>query len=464
MTKHLWLALLTLALVGCPPVNDDDVVTDDDDDDDGAPSIYEFDNASYSGQVFRHVLISDTKGWIGGMTDRLDAGWFPADGDVVAELDFFFEFDGDVGGDLEHGVSAPLPLDQETYADIASGKDLVGKLAGNDEVGQHEDWSTAFVGWDEDGVTTPESLVRLWFEQLEDQAIAWSVGDYPLDPTGAPVGGVYVTEDGRDLQQLVQKFLLGAVAYSQGTDDYLDDDTAGKGLLADHTADEEGEDFTALEHAWDEGFGYFGAARTYGLQTDDDIADVGAFDADGSGTIDLLSEFCFGHSVNAAKRDRGAVAATDLSAQGFDAFVAGRALLASTDGALTDDEFALLQGYRDEAVAAWEAAIAATVVHYVNDTLQDMAAIGTADYSFGSHAKHWSELKGFALSLQFNPRSSLTDDELIELHDLIGTAPALEGDDLDGYRADLIAARALVGEAHGFDAANLGDDEGLGGW
>ena len=40
----------------------------------------------------------------------------------------------------------------------------------------------------------------------------------------APIASVTVTETGLDLRQLIQKFLLMAVPFSQGTDDYLDDD------------------------------------------------------------------------------------------------------------------------------------------------------------------------------------------------------------------------------------------------
>ncbi|MCP4870096.1 MAG: DUF4856 domain-containing protein [Proteobacteria bacterium] len=460
------LLLLIPLLVACPTV---DPVPGDDD----APSTYTYtfesrfdgeDSVAYSGQTFRHVLIHDLKSWIGGLTPRLDEGWFPAEGDVVAELNFFLEFDGDTSGGLEHGITTTLGVDQVTYGDIASGKDLLGKLAGNDPVGQHATWATDFVGWDDPLVTTPESLVRLWTYQIEDQAIAWSTGGYPLDPTGAPVPAVYVTAEGHDLNQLMQKFLLGAIAYSQGTDDYLDDDLADGGLNSDHEAARDGANNTALEHAWDEGFGYFGATRDYGLHTDDEIADMGAFDADGSGSIDLLSEYAFGHSVNAAKRDRGSVEATDWTAQAWTGFVEGRAILAASNGPLTDEEMAALQLRRDDAVEAWEAALGATVIHYINEVIVDGEAIGTDGYSFADHAKHWSEMKGFALGLQFNPRSKLAPDRFAQLHELIGMAPALAGDDVAAYNADLITARDMLGDRLDLDPANLGDDHGLGGW
>lgn len=426
-------------------------------------------SVAYSGQVFRNLLIDDMKTRIGGLTDRINEGaFFPVLGDVESELLFYFEFDSSAYGMVEHDKTVAGECLQTTYDDVSSDKDLVGKIAGNDPVGQHVDWSTGFVGWDEGDVSTPEDLVRFWIDRIDVQAADWSNGAIPTDPSGAPVPAVYVTADGLDLQQLLEKFLRAAVGFSQGADDYLDDDTDGKGLLSDHTALVDGKPYTALEHQWDEGFGYFGAARTYDEWTDDEIADLAGRDANGDGYIDLQSEVNWGHSTNAAKRDRGAVVATDYTQDAWDGFVAGRQLLADTAGTeLTPEQFAELQGYRDQALMAWEKAIAATVVHYINDTLQDMGDIGTADYSFADHAKHWGEMKGFALSLQFNPRSPMSDTDFAQMHGLMGSRPLLSDATqtaLDGYASQLVQARALLGSAYGFDDANLGDDNGENGW
>ncbi len=425
-------------------------------------------SVSYSGQVLRQVLIDDMKSHLGGLTDRLNTGFYPVEGEVAQELEFYLEFDSSVGGQVPLYVSTDPAPTQTVYDDISSGKNLLEKLAGNDTTGQHKDWSTEFVGWNETGGSSPEALVRQWMQEIDTQAVAWSAGDIPLDPSGSPVPAVYVTPDGRDLQQLLQKFLRGAVAFSQGADDYLDDDLDGKGLNADHTAAEDGEPFTALEHQWDEAFGYFGASRSYPDWTDADISDTPGMDVDGDGTVDLLREMNWGHSVNAAKRDLGAVAATDFTAEAWSGFYSGRALLADTAGtALTADQKAELAGYRDTAVAAWEKAIAATVVHFINDTLQDMGTFDTEAYDFGNHAKHWSEMKGFALALQFNPRSPLSDEHFALLHDLLGDSPTLENaeeSERDSYAAGLVQARDLLGTAYAFDTANLGDSHGENGW
>ena len=430
-------------------------------------------SVSYTGQIHRHLLINDLESEIGALTSAIDDGsMVPAPGDVRDRLLFYFDFDGEVGGALQHTVTTSPPAEQATYGEVSS-KDLRGKLAGNDEVGQHVEWNDGgLVGWTADHVATPTDLVLRWFDQLDELAVARANGELATDPSGAPITKLHVTAEGQDIQQLLQKFLLGAIAFSQAADDYLDDDTDGSGLLSDNVErDGEGKPFTALEHAWDEGFGYFGAARDYGLYTDDEIAGEGGrdgwasgyHDTDGDGDIDLTQEFNWGHSLNAAKRDRGAVVETDFSGGAWKGFVRGRTLIAEAGGALDDDQLAALRAARDDVLSNWERAIAATCVHYINDVLQDMGA-GDA-YDFYDHAKHWSELKGFALGLQFNRMSPLAAADFATLHDLIGQAPALPGSEgFDAYAEALLTARTLLGAAYGLDPANLGDENGQGGW
>jgi len=465
-------------LVACggngPDTSDTDRTTTIDTD---LPLVYAFtsrfdgeDSVSNSGQAFRNLLIADMKTHLGGVTGRIETGdIFPVDGEIDGEMEFYCDFDSSTSGDLPHLFSASPSTLQLTYNDVSSDKNLEEKIAGADEIGQHVDWNTAFIGWGEPGSTSPLALIDDWSERVDQQAVDFSNGNPPLDPDGVPVPAVYLTPEGQDLQQLLEKFLRGSIAFSQGADDYLDDDTPGKGLLADHTVAEEGKNYTALEHAWDEGFGYFGAARDYAQWTDDEIADVGTFDADGDGHIDLKTEVTWGHAVNAAKRDRGSAdtAPNDFTADAWEGFARGRQLLANTDGALTDDQMTELQMWRDQAVESWEKAIASTAVHYINDVLQDMSAMDTDDYDFAGHAKHWSELKGFALSLQFNPRSPVTDGDFAALHDLLGTAPVLETapiEDRDAYAEALLDAKDILRTSYGFDAANMGDDVGEGGW
>ena len=427
------------------------------------------DSVAYSGQVFRHVLISELDAHLGGMTARLDGGsWQPAPGEAGEELTFYLDFDSSTSGSVPLQLRTDPAALQGVFDDISGDKDLAGKLAGNDPVGQHQDWGTTLVGVGEAGSVGPDALVRGWFAEIDAQAVAWGAGAVPVGPTGTPVPRVAVTPDGRDLQQLVRTFLQGAVSFSQGTDDYLDDDTEGKGLLSDHTARVDGAVYTELEHQWDEGFGYFGAPRSLDLWSADTLADRGYQDDDADGAIDLLAEHAFGHAVDAGRRDRDAAAPTGWSQVAFGHFLAGRTLLAETAGsALTDAQLAELQAHRDGAVAAWEAALAATVVHHLNGTLRAVGSMGTDAYDRGAHAADWSAAKGTALSLQFNPRSPLADADLLTLHEMLGEAPLPDGAGPEA-RADravvLRDARALLGAVYGLDISNLGDDDGSNGW
>ena len=88
----------------------------------------------------------------------------------------------------------------------------------------------------------------------------------------------------------------------------------------------------------------------------------------------------------------------------------------------------------------------------------------------GSHArlaKAWSELKGFALCSQFNPDSPLSAEAFARLHTLIGDAPVLPAAGeaaVTAWREALREARGLIATTWGLPAANLGDDDGAGGW
>jgi hypothetical protein len=461
------------------------------------PSTYKFksrfvstddDSAEVSGQYFRFVLIKDMATTISNLTGRATKGELANSGDVVSALKYFYNFDIDTSGSDNILMATTPSLSQTKYSDISStNKDLTSKVAGNDATGQHKTWSDgiSFKGWSDqmstgNTVGTPEKLVLAYFERLEDLHINFSNGTYQVDPAGNNLTStVYVDSQGRDYKQLIEKFLLVSVAFSQGTDDYLEEGTTGKGLDSNNTVAVDGKSYSSLEHQWDEGFGYFGAARNYNDYTDDEIAassgrdafKSGYNDANSDGAIDLKTEVNFGASVNAAKRDRGSSssATTDFTKNAFDAFLKGRTIITEANGALSTDAMTALKVQRDKAVLNWEKAIAATVVHYCNDTLQDMAKFNTSDYSFTDHAKHWSELKGFALGLQFNPNSPLTDANFELFHQKIGDAPVLPNStttaqQITDYKTAIKEAKAILKSAYSFNDANMGDDNGQNGW
>ncbi|MGH8502174.1 MAG: DUF4856 domain-containing protein [Gammaproteobacteria bacterium] len=476
---------LTALLCACGGDGDDNAGLPGDD---GAPAgSYAFDSrfiegassVAYAGQTFRHLLIADLTAYMEAIEEGQDGFGGPAnDPQVIRDnLNFYYRFSA-------AGENAPYLLETTppatpgpTYAMVSSATTLSEKIAGNDNPlrrGELKGWATGLT------TQTPEGLVEYWFDVIADNAT-----DNIPNPGNIPT----VTATGLDLRQLVQKFLLGAVAYSQGAEDYLNSD---EGLRAQNNAQEDGtEPFTTLEHHWDEGFGYYGAARDFNNLSDEQIAEDIANDTNGDGVIDLYSEYNWGHSQNSAKRDLGSspAARTDFTKGAFDALVAGRTIIARADGPLTTAEFTALEAQRDIALENWEKSISATVVHYINDTLKAMndPAYDASTGSTGNLtdlAKVWGELKGFALSLQFSPYALLSDADFDQVHELLGDAPVLadgsqNGQDyegspdcpcggaaerVEGYRNALREARAIVAQAYAFAPANVGDANGENGW
>jgi len=479
----IFLAIFVVLAATTTACGDDSAVTPDGGA--GVRSGYSFESrftpgaesVDHGGQTTRQVLLAD----LGTEMERLaegvrDGTIDPTDvdeeGEVVARLNAFYR---DGSSDLG---TRPLPdfVDdgdatcEATYEDLGS-SNLLAKTAGEDTVTDHRDWTTEFVGWTDTSVLggapvgSPVALVDAFFLTFENQvrACALAVDDCPKTPAGEALP-LHVTPDGLDLVELVQKHLLGAIHFSQGTDDYLDDDVADKGLLGDNTMpNEDGAASTTLEHAWDEAFGYFGAASDYDDYTDDEIRGAGGrpeyaggyHDTNGDACIDLFAEYNWSASVNAAKRDAGSTTMTALTDRAFEAFVAGRTLITEAGGELDAEQNVTLRTHRDAAAAAWEEALGATVIHYINELRADLGTCGGADYSFVDHAKHWSELKGFALSFQYNPRSPWNaGSDFAALHMAIGDSPVLCDGDTTAHDAALLGARDSLRDAYGFDASD----------
>lgn len=485
MKRALWIGLwvgLVATFAGC---GDGEGAPGGSGGDTSVPPRYQFERngqstVSYTGQSTRQVLIEDLVGLMKTLSAETLAGQnlerYDTREEVYALLTPLYEEGGlaDPMRAIPELVAEGDSTVQSTYADF-NDANLESKLAGNDAVTDHEDWNGgAFVGWSSPNLVvnaagdlgapaTPEALLLALFWTFADQVAQGAVGSFPID-AATPL---YLTPDGHDLTQLVEKFLLAAVNFSQGADDYLDDDVEDKGLRAPNEIDGESP-YTILEHHWDEGYGYWGAARDYSAYTDEEIAaaggragyDNGYHDSNDDGEIDLLSEYNFGASVNAAKRDLGSAdgARTDFTADADLAWRTGRAIIAAAYEAGEDVDLAALGAQRDIIVSTWEKAYAATAIQYINEVLNDMDAIGTLVYSFADHAKHWSELKGFALSFQFNPRSPMSESDFASVHAAIGDAPvgaSVTPVDDATYRMQLLEARSLIGDAYDFDEANV---------
>jgi hypothetical protein len=283
---------------------------------------------------------------------------------------------------------------------------------------------------------------------------------------------------------------LGALTFSQGTADYWSIDYGSESNLTLA----EGKTYTEGSHDYDEAVGYFGMSRAYGIMSDAEIKSPGYADnIVVDGLIDVRSEYNFGNSQNCAKRDLGSADnanPTDFTGEVFNAIMIGRQILnnaqadatETSPGSLSPDAEAALAVQIEIAAKTWEKCIAATVVHYINDVQGDMANFVGNEFAdldnFLTLSKHWSELYGFALGLQFSPFSAFRDgsvpgidvDSLKTILQLVGTAPVLADGTQNGvlfngasnpaaardeYLGGLIEARNILQEAYGFDATNV---------
>ena len=179
-------------------------------------------SVSYTGQTARQILIADMAY---AMTELKDDAANTMES-VKASLDFFIRGkDADVTDTLMPTWIKGAPVDLKNavaYGDISSGKNLHKKIAGGDETGSGEVSKLIggeFFGWSEGSPAKPIDLVDMW---VEKQAIMASDGISVqiTDATGATsAANVNTDAMGRNYRQLMQKFLMGAVSFSQGPND-----------------------------------------------------------------------------------------------------------------------------------------------------------------------------------------------------------------------------------------------------
>lgn len=337
------------------------------------------------------------------------------------------------------------------YSDIQSpGKNLKSKIAGIDNpLRRGKLYGTK-------RAETPDELVMNFFNEYADNAVNGSSFSVPNGNLPAQtVTGSQTAEYGVDLAQMVQKFFHGAVSYSQAARDYLSTDLgASKGLNADNSKPaKQGASYTAMEHHFDEAFGYFGAAKDFSLYTDKEVR-IGSRDTNNDGFIAFLSEYNTGISTNTSRFDLTAFdGKVDLSGEAINAFLAGRHLIKSRPA----DYKKYVVAHAKVALGAWEKTLGAVTIHYINASLSTYKKYGSNSYLFTNFAKYWSEMKGFSLAFQFNPHGMMSDSDFDMLHSLLRDQPVLPhapSAQVDAYKKDLLKAREILRKTYGFSLAN----------
>jgi hypothetical protein len=222
---------------------------------------------------------------------------------------------------------------------------------------------------------------------------------------------------------------MGAVFYNQAVDNYLDEKMA-PGSKTNDKPYKDGTYYTYKEHAWDEAFGYWGAvSHGLGLSAKQNyditkMKDMAAADQTKDGVVDLKSEYNFAHAYYASSFDKGGK--TNYYNTATQAFLDGRKIIAGAKGEkLSSSEKAALQGHIAVINANWEKVIAESVFKYAGSVYKDIVKLeeNYSDKAFSTYAKHWGELKGFAMALQTG-KSNL-GETAVKLNRLTGMGPVL---------------------------------------
>lgn len=235
-------------------------------------------------------------------------------------------------------------------------------------------------------------------------------------------GGKYlVTEEGLEPAQMIAKGLMGALLYYQATSVYLGD----KKINVDNTEVTEGKG-TAMEHHWDEAFGYFGAPTDY-LTAEEPES----------------SEDPTEKSWYWAKYANSRAEAVDVREAIFTAFLEGRAAIGRKD-----------MEARDQAIKTirenWELLIAANVVHYNNAAIEDLK--NNAEAKFYHHA---SEGKAFLGCFKYNLDKSISKADLDALEALLSDKPKAAYANKEATIAALEEANLKLQEIFGFSNAQM---------
>lgn len=329
---------LTAVTFSCGVSNDDGTID--------APENYEFSrdgssSVAYPGQTDRLKMLGEIDSYVGQGNS----------GELLSEqamLDMFENAGGNGGGNFSFtsdrqlkNKTFPVDLDNNVY------EDLFAQAASASENGSN-------------GVPASNGVAGL---------IARADGD-----------DILVSANGREFSQLVEKGLMGSVFYHQIFNVYLSDDRIGPDV--DNSTVEDGANYTAKEHHFDEAFGYFGAPRDFESDWPDARADEAKYWADYSNGAD------------------GSLGMNDIL---MDAYIQGRTAIVNKDQDALNEQVDIL--YENLELLA-----AATTIHYINSTLTNLSN-GEQGEAFHTLSEAWA----FANALKYSPRHKITLEQLTQI-------------------------------------------------
>ena len=296
------------------------------------PTSYNFENASYSGQI-----------------DRLN---------MLAELETYLKTANE--GSIVDAATAKAMYANEGYTWTSEAfaleqptKDLKSKTFADEQ-----------------------AVIEALIDELADLTVNGTL------TTSANGEKTYLfNENGFEPIQLIAKGIMGSCFYYQGTSVYLSDAKMDVDNDVDALVDDE---YTAMQHHFDESFGYLGAPVEFSVANTDGGVYWGKY---------------------AKKTINGGLETIDNLMQ--DGFILGRAAIDNQDYKTRDEAIGTIR-------TQWEMIPVAAALHYLNASIDNIA-----DDALRNHAL--SEAIAFISALKYNAEASISATEVDAIIASLGT-------------------------------------------
>lgn len=256
---------------------------------------------------------------------------------------------------------------------------------------------------------TDQALIRATFEGFIQTQVEEVFPNFGVVASAGTAGQIadgtstrYIDALGLEMDQLFNKSLIGALMVDQILNNYLSADFLDAGdnrTNNDMGTTEEGKPYTAMEHDWDEAYGYAYGTATDLTDPNPTIGDDDSFLNKYIGRVEGDNDFA------------------GIAAEIFDAYKLGRAAIVAKDYEVRDEQAEILREKISEVVAI-------RAVFYLQ---QGKLALESDDFGGGFH--DLSEGYGFIFSLQFTRMPGSTEPYFTKtevdnfLLDLLGDGP-----------------------------------------
>ena len=359
------------------------------------------DGIPLTSETARNLLTADLKS----QTDAVVG----SDGDAFTEGELKTRYSGSVSEETiltASRVGTPAQTQYET--DITLSSTVSGDaLFGSDGLEAGVDAPSGATG-----NQTPDALINFYLEEIASKSSADNVSSFNAHTTANEV----------NMSQLVNKLLLGALAYKEG---------AEKLNNVDGIADEDEEKLeTAAE--------YFGAPDDLETFLDYTPGNEGlatsSEDVNDDSQVDFNTEFVHTWASYASERSAVAFNNGNSTQQDEDDYIRNaKEAIDDIRTAIENDDASNIDvdAKASTALENWEKVVAINVIHYLNSMKTDMEnanlssgdtvtknalETGGSESQRGGFNEHWGEAKPFAWALQYNPAKQITDSQLQNIH------------------------------------------------